>query len=116
MINCELFETLVNANIVTKDTEVNAYYKGKDIGGDTVVQTTGTFVIVDIQPATQGYKVLVASTVDGVRRILPSTAIFMIDGMDPARLAGTYGFSATGNTVKQGKRRGRKPKLVRDAV
>jgi hypothetical protein len=116
MINKDLFTALVSANIVKEGTEIEAFYKGKDLAGHNSIPSRGTFVIVETAESTTGYDFVCASVVDGSRRTIPSQDIIIIDGMEPARIASTYGLSTSGQAVKQGKRRGRRPKHLRDAA
>lgn len=116
MINNDLFTALVNAKVIKEGTEIDAYYRGKDLAGDNAVATRGTFVIVTATETEAGYTFLCASVVNGSRRTIPSQDVIIIDGMEPARLASTYGLSLSGQTLKQGKRRGRRPKHLREAA
>jgi hypothetical protein len=116
MINNDLFTALVTARIVKEGTEIEAYYKGKDMAGTNSVASRGTFVITEITETPTGYTFVGASVLDGSRRIIPSRDVIIIDGMEPARMASTYGLSASGQALKQGKRRGRRPKHLREAV
>jgi hypothetical protein len=116
MINNDLFTALVNARIIKEGTEIEAYYKGKDMAGINNVPSRGTFVITETTATSTGYTFVAASVVDGTRRVIPSRDIIIIDGMEPARIASTYGLSASGQALKQGKRRGRRPKHLREVA
>jgi hypothetical protein len=106
------FSKLIEKNIITETTEIDAVYRGKDIAGDLFVDAVGTFVILTIQKTTEvDYIFTCASTRDGHRRMIPASAVVMVDGMEPARLAETYGIALTGAAIPPGRRRGRKPKV-----
>lgn len=51
------------------------------------------------------------STVDGKPFILRSEDVKLIDQMLPEKIAKVYGFNPDGTKKKQGKKRGRKPKI-----
>ena len=51
------------------------------------------------------------STVDGIECKFGADSIKLIDHMLPEKLASVYGFNADGTKRKQGKKRGRKPKI-----
>lgn len=112
MLNLPLLTKLIEKNIVTRTTEVDAHYVGIDMAGVPTIETMGTFVILGIQSKEDGFVFEVANVIDGKRRRLHHTAITKIDGMDPQRLASIYGLSSEGEALKQGKRRGRKPKAL----
>jgi len=53
----------------------------------------------------------VYSTVDGKKFILRAKDVKLIDHMLPEKIAAIYGFKPDGTKKKQGKKRGRKPKI-----
>lgn len=111
-----LLKVLVERKIVAPRTEIDAFYRGRNIAGDNVVQQRGTFLIMDIRPMTDGSLVFdCANVIDGKRRTIASTQITGIDGMAPERLAANYYLDADGNPVPVGKRRGRKPRALIEA-
>ena len=109
-MHADLLRLFVERGVITNRTEIDALYRGHDLGGDTLVRTTGTFLVLGIMPSGDGYTFTCASTIDGQRRAIPGTAIRRIDGMDPERLAANFNLTPEGVSVKVGKRRGRKPK------
>lgn len=114
-MNSLLLTKLIERGIVAAMTEIDATYRGKDIGGQPTVATTGTFLIRKIVPTDTGYLFEAANVIDGRSHVIPSSAVLKIDGMEPKRLAGIYGLSETGEPIRQGKRRGRKPKALQEA-
>lgn len=112
MINPILMQKLIERKVVTAGTEIDARYVGYDIAGVPTQPIVGTFVIMGIAAREDGYVFDVASVLDGKRRKIHSTATLMIDGMEAVRLASIYGIGSEGGAVKQGKRRGRKPKAL----
>lgn len=111
-----LLRKLVERNIVKRSTEIDAVYKGLGISGLENVETVGTFLVMEIVDNGTEFLFEVADVIDGRRRKLPSGAIRMIDGMEPTRLATIYGLSDKGEPLRQGKRRGRKPKALLAAM
>lgn len=106
----DLLRLFVERGVIQNRTEIDAQYRGRDMGGDGLVKSVGTFLILGIESSEQGYVFNCASTHDGRRRLIPGSAICRIDGMDPDRLAANFNLTPEGTSVKVGKRRGRKPK------
>lgn len=116
-MNPSLLKALVERKIIGVRTEIDARYRGRDIAGQPLVATSGTFLILDVKLNAANEPVFeCADTIDGKRRILPGAAITGIDGMSPERLAANYNLDEDGNPVKVGKRRGRKPRVLIETV
>jgi hypothetical protein len=115
-MNNSLLKVLIDRNIIGVRTEIDARYRGRDIAGHALVASTGTFLILEIQNSDTGYRFLCADVIDGSRRLLAGDAIVGVDGMDPIRLAANYEIDEDGNRIKVGKRRGRKPRAVLEAM
>jgi hypothetical protein len=49
------------------------------------------------------------STIDGSPRTIKSSDVSLVDGMPLQRLASIYSVNESGGSIKQGKRRGRRP-------
>ena len=112
-MNNSLLKTLVDRNLVTVRTEIDATYRGRDIAGMPSVATTGTFLIQTITHKEDGsFAFNCADTVAGRQRVIPGSAIVAIDGMDPIRFAANFELTEDGEPMKVGKRRGRKPKAL----
>ncbi len=112
-MNNSLLKTLIERNLVTARTEIDAVYRGRDIGGAPTVIATGTFLILSITYREDGaYIFQCADTVAGSRRNIHGANIVAIDGMDPVRFAANFELTETGEPMKVGKRRGRKPKAL----
>ncbi len=111
-MNIELVRKLVQAGVIRQNTELDAFYMGIDISGRAIARTRGTFFVqsVKINEATETVIFDVLSTIDGAKRKLDSTEVLAVDGMPLERLASIYGIDASGGSIVQGKRRGRKPR------
>lgn len=115
MTSPSLLKVLVERNIVAVRTEIDARYLGRSLGGQQSFAMEGTFLILAIHQRDGAIVFECADIIDGKRRMIPSTAVLAIDGMDPVRLAANYNLDAEGNPVKVGKRRGRKPRALLEA-
>lgn len=109
-MNNSLLKVLVQRNIIGVRTEIDAHYRGRDIAGNPLIPSTGTFLILEVHTNGHAFAFTCADTIDGSRRIIPGSAILAVDGMDPLRLAENYELTEAGEKLKVGKRRGRKPK------
>lgn len=103
----KLAKTLIDKQIIKRDTEVIVEYNAIDLSGQPRSRVQGNFVVTRVADQT----VFVTSTVDGRKRKVLAEDIVSIDGMDPVRLARNYNIKADGSTSIPGKRRGRKPKI-----
>ena len=106
-----LLDKLIDRKILGPDSEIDAVYTGIDMAGQPFVRSRGTFIIRSIRKTETGYSMSCASVVDGTMRDIPDTAIVLIDGMSPDRVAETYGMTPEGEIIPPGRRRGRKPKV-----
>lgn len=111
MMNPSLASLLIEKGIIRINTEVDAYYYGIDMAGIAQARTPGNFAIQSAVKKADTFIFEVRSTIDGSFRKLDCREIDLIDGMEPARFAEIYGLTPTGETIRQGKRRGRKPKI-----
>jgi hypothetical protein len=110
-MNLNLLNQLIEKNIIRTDTEIEAYYGARDLSGAVLSLTRGSFYVADIEKVEEGFVFRAASTVDGKMRRIHSNHLIKIDGMTPERLGEVYSLNAKGEAVKQGKRRGRKPRV-----
>lgn len=115
-MHADLLRLFVERGVIKSRTEIDAVYRGFDMGGDTLVRAQGTFLVLGIVPTETSYNFTCASTIDGQRRMIAGASITRIDGMDPERLAANFNLTPEGVSVKVGKRRGRKPKKDRKSV
>lgn len=115
-MNGNLFETLVDRNIITEDTEIEAVGRRRDLSGIAHITFTNTYYYVahSLNENSTG-SVIVIDSRDGAVSTIDMENITTIDGMEPRRLAGLYALNDEGEHVRQGARRGRKPK-VREAA
>lgn len=109
-MNTQLTAKLIEKGVIRINTEIDAYYTGFDIAGVAAAPTPGNFTIVGARKKAQSFIFEVRNTTDGSRRTVMAEDVQMIDGMEPDRFAEIYGLTPEGQEVKQGKRRGRKPK------
>lgn len=109
-MNTALTAKLIEKGVIRVNTEIDAYYVGFDIAGVATARTPGNFTIVGARKKADSFMFDVRNTVDGSRRIVMAEDVNMIDGMEPDRFAEIYGLTGDGLEIKQGKRRGRKPK------
>lgn len=116
MINSSLLNILIERNIVTIGTEFDAAYRGIDMAKSASIKATGTFVILEIARSDVGFYFKAADVVTGKPFSVSASSIIRIDGMEPDRLAAIYGLSPEGEKLKQGKRRGRKPRVAREEM
>jgi hypothetical protein len=110
-MNGNLFEVLVDRNIINENTEIEATLRARDLSGVSWLTFTGTFFYLAHSLNDDGSgNVIVEDTRDGSSATLRMQDITTIDGMEPRRLAGIYALGEDGLPIKQGARRGRKPK------
>jgi hypothetical protein len=107
-MNPVLAQKLIEKGVLAADTEVEATYPVLALGGAAVTTGRGIFLITKVLNDA-GFEVI--STRDGSSRRLAPSNIVAIDGMDPIRFASVYNVKADGIEAKEGKRRGRKPKV-----
>ncbi len=112
-MNGNLLETLVDRNVINENTELTAKVVRKDVSGISFIKFAQTFYYVAhslTDPETGAGSVIVESAVDGLIDTIPISSVETVDGMEPRRLAGIYALDEKGLSVRQGARRGRKPK------
>ncbi len=109
-MNPTLTAKLIEKGVLRFNTEIDAFYNGIDIAGVAQARTPGNFTIVGARKKEGVFLFEVRNTIDGSKRVISSDDVNMIDGMEPERFAEIYGLTEEGVDIKQGKRRGRKPK------
>lgn len=110
-MNSFLFDILVDRNIITEDTEIEANSRRHDLSGTAFLKFTNTFYYVAHSSEENGTgSVICSDTRDGSISTIVMSDILTIDGMEPKRLASIYALDENGSSVRQGARRGRKPK------
>jgi hypothetical protein len=115
-VNTELIRKLIQEGVIHENTEIDACYQGVDIGGAQLAMVQGNFAIKAAKVIQGGVFFDTVSTQDGSQRRIAAAAIVRIDGMEPERFAENYGLTPEGKPIKQGKRRGRKPKAKAKAA
>lgn len=110
-MNGNLFDIFVDRNIVTEDTEIEARQRKHDLSGMSYLKFTDTFYYVAHFVNEDGTGSVVAQNArDGQPATILIEDIVSLDGMEPRRLASIYALNDKGESVRQGARRGRKPK------
>ena len=110
-MNPVLAQKLIEKGVLAADAEVEATFPVPAMGGAGYTTGRGIFLITKIQINEGKVDLDVISTRDGSSRKLGANNIVAIDGMDPVRFASVYNVKADGLEAKEGKRRGRKPKV-----
>lgn len=111
-----LSKQLIERGVIKQGTEFDAPYRAVGLSCAADVPRLGTFVVTATKVTEDDVLIEAASTVDGTPLRLSARAIRRIDGMEPDRIASIYGLSVDGVPLKQGKRRGRKPKAQRQTL
>jgi len=111
-MNINLASKLMEKNVLGVNTEVEAEYTTKALGGHINMKAREVFLITQVLQDPTNNRVIfeMTSTRNGSKRHLGPESIIAIDGMDPSRFASVYNVKADGADAKVGKRRGRKPK------
>lgn len=106
----DLARKMIAKGFIHQNTEIDAYYQGKDISGCGLARSIGSFSIRTAKVISGQLVFEAVSTSDGHSRRIPCSDVTRIDGMDPERFSANFGLDGEGDVVAQGKRRGRKPK------
>jgi len=106
----EILKTLIEKDILTHKSEIEAAYRAIDISGSPLAKNIGVFSVKMVVQQKDKIYIDCVSVADGHRRKIDPVDVTKIDGMDIKRLFQVYGLSETGAKLYQGKRRGRKPK------
>ena len=132
-MNNDLMANLINTNVIKPGTELGVMRIGTSMDGSPVIShriklysaedTDGnqTAISVNANHIVEVYECGIDeqkrafakahSIIDGKRYIVFAIHVKLIDHMLPEKLAKVYGFNPDGTKKKQGKKRGRKPKL-----
>lgn len=110
-MNADLAMRLIEMKVIKSGTEVDAFYRTRDLSGTQRASVPGNFMIVRAVKTQQGIFFEVASTEAGSRTWVQPHDITRVDGMDPLRLAEMYHLDPQGNCTRE-RRRTRKPKGV----
>jgi len=112
-MNLKLASVLVDRKLLKEDCEIDARYLANGLSSATHT-VLGTFYIKSVDKQEETINFQVANVKDGTIRIVEARDIVAIDGMDPVRYAAVYNIKADGGKAVQGKRRGRRPKVMRE--
>jgi hypothetical protein len=105
-MHTKLLDVLVARNVINENSEFTI--PTTNHGFSTSVHKINTFNYV----SHSGDLMKCSSIVDGQILEVPIASVITIDGMAPSRLASIYALNEHGESVRQGMRRGRKPKLL----
>jgi hypothetical protein len=108
----EVVKKLIEKGAIKRETEVEAHYKAKGLDGERLGRSRGIFLVLGARLMEDQVTFDAVDTRWGAREQLQSDDIISIDGMDPERFASIFGLNEDGEPIKQGKRRGRKPKAL----
>lgn len=108
----EVVKKLIDKGAIKRETEVEANYKGKDLSGSPLARARGVFLILGARLMEDQVMFDAVDTRWGQRQSIRSEDILRIDGMEPERFANIFGLTEEGEPLKQGARRGRKPKAL----
>ncbi len=111
-MNRDLVQKLIERGAIKARTEIEAHYRGVDLSGAPMARVRGNFIILAARAIGDQIIFDGFSTEDGRKQRILSEDIINIDGMDIERFASIYGLSLSGEVLRQGKRRGRKPKAL----
>lgn len=111
-MNANLFEVLVDRNIINEQTEIEARVRKNDLSGCSYMKFEGSYYYVahSMNDDETDGSIIATDTRDGSLATITMSDIISVDGMEPLRLASIYALNEIGESVKQGARRGRKPK------
>jgi hypothetical protein len=111
-----LAEALVNKGVIKYDTEVEAKCITADLSGIKQIEVISNFLVKRVIKQINGEIVFDLSHQDGRRCKIKAENVITIDGMDPSRIATVYNLKADGSEKTTGKKRGRKPKYLKQAL
>lgn len=111
-----LAEALVSKGVIRYDTEVEAKCITTDLSGIKQIERIYNFLVKRVIKQINGEIVFDLAHQDGRRCKLRAENVLTIDGMDPARIATVYNLKADGSEKTTGKKRGRKPKYLKQAL
>lgn len=108
-MQAELARILIENKVIKEHTLVEAHYFAKGLSCAENSKVLGTFAIIkaikrDDKIFLQGFNE------SNTPKEIDVEDVISVDGMDEARLARAFMFSAEGKKITEGKRRGRKPK------
>jgi hypothetical protein len=108
----EVVKKLIEKGAIKRETEVEASYRGIDMSGGALARARGVFLVLGARLMEDQVTFDTVDTRFGGRQSIKATDIISIDGMEPDRFANIFGLDENGDPLKQGKRRGRKPKAL----
>jgi hypothetical protein len=112
MMKTEFVKKLIDKGAIKRETEVEANYVGNDIAGSAFARSRGVFLVLGARFMEDQIVFDAVDTRWGQKQRINSEDIIRIDGMEPDRFALIFGLNENGDPMKQGARRGRKPKAL----
>lgn len=109
-ITNELLVTLINKDVVRKGTELLIPRAGRDLAGNNSILFDHVVEVIETKIKDGIGYCLARSTEDNAPFRVSAKSIYLLDGMDPSRIAHSFGFKLDGSPRSSGKKRGRKPK------
>lgn len=107
----ELARTLVRKGAIRPGVEVDARCAVDDLFGAGVAVHTRRYIVEECRESASGVLCFVAlADKDGSRRLVQTSEVVAVMGMDPGRYALTFDVAPDGAEMSVGKRRGRKRK------
>lgn len=114
-MDSNLLDVLVDRGIISEGTGFIAKTQGRDLCGANLNYFTKEYRYITHQMDLNGIAtVLVEEISQGHHETISAEIIESVDGMPPKRLASIYNISDTGQSMKAGARRGRKPKKLEE--
>jgi hypothetical protein len=112
-----LAEIFIQKGIIKYNTAVTANYIAEQFGGLLKLETQTEFTVIRAIKLEDGTLVFDLKQVqDNQKYRVPASAICKIEGMDPNRIASVYNLKPDGSEKTIGRKRGRKPKLTKEAL
>lgn len=112
-----LAEIFIQKGIIKYNTNVTANYVTEQFGGVLKLETFTDFSVVRAIKIEDGSIVFdLKQTNDNTRHRVPASAIQKIEGMDPSRIASVYNLKADGSEKTVGRKRGRKPRIIKEVL
>lgn len=111
-MNAMMIKKLIERDIIRQGTEIEVFHYGHGLSCQSDVLTKGTFSIQSASVISDGANIIFTGRSQETGKIcrFESEQIMTLDGMTADRLAAIYSMTEDGEEIKQGKRRGRRPK------
>jgi hypothetical protein len=112
-----LAEIFIQKGIIKYNTNVSANYVTEQFGGVLKLEAFTDFSVIRAIKMEDGSIMFDLKQVDdNTRHRVPASAIQRIEGMDPVRIASVYNLKVDGTEKTVGRKRGRKPRIIKDVL